>query len=1438
MVTLVYIILSSDTFQNWVTGRITGYLSDKFKTTISIGHISYHPFTQFTLDQVYWGDQKSDTLFYVENLKFNLGGFDSDSLKLTLNKVQVNGGYCKIITYKDKTFNIDVLFNILDKNDTIVDPHSKKFKLFFDDVVTTNARFRFIDSTRAFEPLGFDGFNQDFYEAAIHVKNFWIIKDSLVFDVKNISCKERSGVEVKSVSCKADISPSGMNYTNLDLKTRFSHVTKSFHIKYNGWDELSDYNNKANMHAEIVDSKIDMRDIGCFITYFYTNKQVFFVNGLMNGEVKNLHAKHLNVTYGKSSHFSGNVLMKGLPDITETFIDVKADDASTNKDDLDYLLEMKFPKEVSLLGNMKFKGHYTGFYNDFVSFGEFNTALGNISSDINMKIAEHLDNSNYSGNIELTDFNIGGLMGMSKYIGKTTIKTKIQGQGFSLNAHQSNFKSTINYLYANGYKYSNIELDGQLDKKMFEGKLAMNDPNAKVNFAGTVDLNSSMARYKFLATVKDANLKELKFDTSEKVFSSDIDIDLKFKDLDNNNGKISFDNVSFVKDEKEYILKHLEVVSKNELEMKQLKVKSEMLDAELKGKYQFMDLADNVRNILYTVLPNYILPSKRKLKDEDFHFKINLISSDFITNVFYPNIRFYDFNVEGRFSSLQKDVVFNAVAKRIFYNQTSIQNLALKSNISSNQTGRVLIGVDQLYQNDSLLLKDFTLQSDIQKDKIENKLKIKDSTCSIQANVVSRLDFTPNHVILTFAPSDISYRKKLFHVTDSSSINYSDSQVVFNNIKILERESSLAINGFYNFKDLHNIRADINNFDLGVVNVLFAKIPVRFGGVATGSVVYKGNDQKNYLNTALQLSDFSIDKDTLGNFSVTSNYNEGLQRFLVYAKSLNGKLQNFEAGGYISTAADKKINIDVTLNESDVKAFQPFMRDEVSFFNGTVSTKCSITGTIDQPLMNGIVKLMNIDLRVEYLKTRFRFHSLVNFDNHLIKFEQFPVMDENARTGMIGGTITHKGFSDMYFNISATKLDHFKILNTTSKDNSIFYGTAFGSGSVNLSGTADDLLLETNLTTEKGTMVYIPLSTSNESGDGGFINYINKDTAVKDFIITKKNTFSGFELNSIINATPDAEFQLIINEQKGDVIKGKGTGTVKLELNKQGAFNMYGQVIIDQGEYRFTAANLFTKKFTLSKGGNIVWTGDPMQAHMDIQGVYYIRKASITELVPSAATANTLDSKIPVECLLFLNGNLSAPEIKFDINFPDLQNSIGTNNVSEIQNVVRTLRAEPDLMNQQVMSLMLFGKFVPISGYNVSSTNNIQSGAATTLSDMLTAQANTLVGNIIPGLDFNIDYQMANDVSKSRAIVSASKKFYNNRLEVQTSYDPQIANNANIITQYNISKDGNLKMKAFSRNTIDPIYSRNSLSQGVGLYYRKEFDSFIELFNKRKKPIN
>jgi uncharacterized protein YjcR len=55
----------------------------------------------------------------------------------------------------------------------------------------------------------------------------------------------------------------------------------------------------------------------------------------------------------------------------------------------------------------------------------------------------------------------------------------------------------------------------------------------------------------------------------------------------------------------------------------------------------------------------------------------------------------------------------------------------------------------------------------------------------------------------------------------------------------------------------------------------------------------------------------------------------------------------------------------------------------------------------------------------------------------------------------------------------------------------------------------------------------------------------------------------------------------------------------------------------------------------------------------------------------------------------------------------------------------------------------------------------------------------------------------------------------------------------NFSANYSLRKNGNTKVKVFNKSGFDALYNRNVTTSGTGLYYRKEFNSFTELFKKQ-----
>lgn len=1438
---LGYLIFNSGTFQNFIIQKADNYLSKAFKCEISIGQFNYDGWTTFSLDNIYWGDQKNDTLFFVKNLQFDLGGVELDSTKFTLSKVNIDGGMCKIITYADKTFNIDVLFNILDPNDTMPpDPNAQKFKLIFDEVNGKNCRFKMIDHTAQWDQAGFNPFDEDFYDIDIKASHFKIIEDSLHFFVQNLSGKEKGGLQIKKMACKAIISPTIMEFANLDLQLNKSKIKDYACMRYANYDSMANnFISNVKLEANLKQSYVHISDIAFFAPILNQYNYDATITAKVKGTIDNLSMKNANLRYANNTQFRGSASLSGLPDIDQTFFDIKADYATSTKTELDKLAGMVLPAELERFGLLKFKGSYTGFYNDFVAYGNLETPFGNVSSDLNMKLTDDALQSIYSGKLDLTDFNLGALLNDSKQFGMVSLTSELNGKGFDLKTLKANTKTTIKNFTYNKYDYKNISLVGDFDRKYFNGKLEIDDENIGFSLTGKADLNKKIPEFLFETNITQARLKTLNLYDKDITLTTKIKGDFAVKDIDRNNGELTINNTILEYNHVDYSFNQIKVKSANAgTQNRKLIVQSDFLNANINGEYNFLDLHNSFVNLLSTVIPNYLKPVNLKnVSNQNFDYALKIDYTQNLSLLFFPDFDLNNLEIKGLFNSKKNKMELMGFVENFRYKTFQVSDLTLKTNISPNNSAQVLLGISKFTQNDTILLKEFALNSEAQNNEAHMKILVQDTTSIIHANLNSNIYFSPNLVKFLFEKSEASYAQSNWTIQPDGVINIFDSIVKMEQITLQNKSQSIAINGYYEPNSgKKNMLLSLIDFELNNINLLYPQFYIKLDGKSNGNISYQYFKEKNIVNGSLFVNHFKLDNDTIGDIQLVSSYDDKNGRLSFQADALNGKLNNFKASGYwqLNTSL---IDATVSMEDADALAFQSFAKDYITIYKGKISMKAIVSGTIDKPNIDGVLQINNFKTKINYLQTIYECTSTINFNKNIFQIEPFFMYDVNKNKARVAGSINHNNFNRFDFDISINDFKNMMVLNTTTKDNSLYHGQAFGSGDMLIKGPLNDIVLNIEAKTEKGTKVTITPFGVSDGEDEGLIHFNTKDTT-KKLLITRQENLSGFAINCLIKARPNAEIQILLNEQTDDKISATGVGDLRLELTRQGAFNMYGEYNVNEGDYVFTALNIVPKKFILRKS-TINWSGDPLNAQLNILGVYKVRTTtkeltgnSTASISTSGQNSNSANQKTTVEAIMNIKGSLLQPQYVFDLNFPDIDNSMNSSGISDLNLAVNNLRKEPENMTQQIISLIVFNRFTAINNSAAAGGINNNLGV-NTLSEIASSQVSNIVNKYIPNFDLNFDLQNTIDPTKNRSIIiSGSTKWLNNKLEVGGSFATDNSQN-NILAQYNISQNGNFKARAFNRFTTDPIFNRNITTQGLGLYYRKEFDGIKDLFKKR-----
>ena len=318
-----------------------------------------------------------------------------------------------------------------------------------------------------------------------------------------------------------------------------------------------------------------------------------------------------------------------------------------------------------------------------------------------------------------------------------------------------------------------------------------------------------------------------------------------------------------------------------------------------------------------------------------------------------------------------------------------------------------------------------------------------------------------------------------------------------------------------------------------------------------------------------------------------------------------------------------------------------------------------------------------------------------------------------------------------------------------------------------------------------------------------------------------------------IEFTADAELQIIFDEKVGDIIKVRGDGNIDMAVNKNDIFTINGEYFISQGTYLFTLQNILNKKFIIKPGGFIKWTGNIYTATTKLEAVYNL-KAS-----PYNLTFNPEDKpRVPVECQLNLSNKLLAPDISFGLYIPNASDRLSS--------IISSL--DGDELNKQILFLLITNNFYTNQEMLAGSEYQETSGNAIgkTSGELLSNQLSNWLSKISDDFDIGVNYRPGDEISSNEVEVALSTQILNDRVllngnvgfgEYQTknSSTNNVAGNFNV--EVMVNKSGSLRLKGFNQ-VNDNITYRNSLyTQGVGIFYREEFNSLSELKSKYMTSI-
>ncbi|MDC3388027.1 translocation/assembly module TamB [Flavobacteriaceae bacterium] len=1440
------LLISIPYVQTQLGRKITNSINKQYKTNINVGEISLNIFGNISLKNIYIEDHHKDTLANIGSLNTSLLNFKKISEgDLIFNDIKIDNLNLIIKTYKnEKDTSLDVFIASFLKDNISNKKTPSVFLMTSRKVDIFNSRFRFINLNNYKSKI------LDFNKINIFGKELIINGPNVSVFVDDANMIDFRGIKINHLSTNFSYSLSKMNFDAIKLKTNTSELNGDLNFSYKRTD-FSDFNNKVNVNALFNKSKISYEDLNSFYNGFgegvlsFTTK----VSGTFNNlKLPNLDLKTLNNTIVKGDLTFKNLLSKkekfeliaNVADLQSTYTDLK--------NMLPKLLGKSLPSYLRNIGVFSLSGK-TNVTKHLINVDVgLKSSLGDVNTILKLDSINSIENILYDGKLEFNKFNLGKLL-QNDILGLASFKLDLNGKSFALSNMDSKINGVFNSININNYSYNGISLITNVKKNLLDLKVRVLDENLKFSLDGSVDMSSKINKYDFISKVNFADLNKLNIikRDSISIFKGDIGVKIIGSGINDLTGFFKLNNAYYKNKKNNFYLNDTYISSEfDDQKNRTISFNApSYISGSLKGKFKFEELiklAENDMGIIYT---NYT-PLKVS-KDQYFDFNIKIENN--FSKLFYPDIVIdKKAFLKGKVSSIEEDFKLNLKSTKIAYKQNIFNNVNIQLD-NSNPFYNAFIKIKDIKTN-LYNLSDFNLVNKTISDTLFFRTEFK-------GGKENNDDYKLNLYLANISnnKSTLGFKKSTLNINDYqwfiNEFNDKKSKIVFDNnyrkitleqLVVSHKSEYLKLYGQIENENKKEINLEINDVNL---SKLLPEIKhFNFKGIANGNLRLL-QDKGIYKPIAkMNIIDFNINNRLLGLFNLDITGNDKLNIYNLFSSIENENLKSFEAKGNLDfNKSEPNLNLDINLNKLDLSFFSDLGQDVITNIRGYASGKTKLFGKYNNPDFLGNLYLENAGIQIPYLNIDLDFINEANISlkNRQFIFNNIFLNDTKYNTiGNLNGFAAHKFFTDWELDLNITT-DNLLVLDKKQEEESLYYGKAFIEGSAKIVGPTSNLLVKVNAKTNEGTVFKIPINDSESVGDNSFIKTVSKYDRFNQSEIAANlpKELNGLELEFDLDVTPDAEIEIVLDQEAGSVLKGRGSGLMRIEINTNDKFNMYGDFIVSEGTYNFVYGNNFLqggfieKRFKVKPGGTINWDGSPFKARLNMDAVY---SASAN---PALLLDNpSINRKIPVDVIINLNGGLMQPEVNFNIEFPK------TNSVVKSELLYKL--DDTEFRDKQALSLVTTGQFTGSYAYGQGAvTGNLVERATSLVNNMLNnADDKFKIGlNYEQGENNPLEEQRIEDRLGFTITTQISDKILiNGKVGIPVGGVSKTVVAGDVQVEFLLNGDGTLRAKIFNReNDLSQITTTTSelgYTQGVGISYKVDFDSFEELIQKIFKGKN
>lgn len=1095
-----------------------------------------------------------------------------------------------------------------------------------------------------------------------------------------------------------------------------------------------------------------------------------------------------------------------------------------------------------------------------LSYGPGRNSL--IDIDGSFRTADRFRSVDFDASAELGGVNAGQLS-TQRIAGLISGRIKVSGH-IAPKVLEGNVDADFQHLQLMGYDYHDVKLMAQAHAGKIGANLDSRDYNTNLKLEGEFGYADAVKHLVLDGQLRRLDLHALNLSKRYPGYTigGTVSANLSGSNIDDITGYAHLDNLSLVGPDRNLDISRFNIDVERDGDSANINIDSDILQGRVGGQINFSSLGSQLKDCVAIVLPDLMgrhpLPEAPVLQpfadghDADAHQAVNRFDYtlqfdrlDRLSEFFRIPLRANaPIKINGSIDSRELSAALNIEVPALLNGDKTIDRSALMASIDGPMRQATLYATTHMPTKKGPM--SLVLNMDAAYNRVNSHIDWRiDRRTPVagQINFSTLLGKTLNSelkVDVDLNRSQITLGEDLWTL-QPAAIHYTPGRVAINGFGMFADNQSLQVSGIVGSGTDDSLEATLKNFQ---VSNIFKSLEIesvalggRLTGQLTGSALLSGNPLMR--GQSLRVADISYNGCVLGDADLLARYD--VHRKAVHLEADITSEQDYHNSVYgdIFVANGGGLDLNFKCQRVKVGLLRPFLAGFTTGVSGHASGWLRLFGTFKDLDIEGDVKAENFGMRVGFTNVWYYSSDSVIMRSGRIIMPDMRIRDAEGHTARLNGEVRHRNFRNLNFDIAVTDARGLLCYDVDGTQSPSWHGRVYGNGTTFIKGDDAAVNINVNMTSAPNSRFTFVIVDQKDAADYSFMTFRPKpgtEQAVSAPAPKVASSGSAVNLDMNLDLNPNVALNILLNPQSGDEIKAVGNGNVRLFYgSRNNDLYVYGNYTVDRGSYRFTLQDIILKDFTIDQGSTISFHGDPYNPRLNLQAVYQVN-ANLTDLDESFMFDKEINrTNVPVHALLFVKGDLMQPDIKFDLQFPTLN--------EDVYRKVRSIVSTEDMMNRQIFYLLALNRFYTPE-YMASTTkgNEMFSVASSTISSQLSSMLGKLSDqwSIAPNLRSD-----RGDFSDVEVDVALSSRLLNNRLLFNGNFgyrDKTISTNqfvGDFDVQYLLTRQGDIRLKAYNRYNDQNYFLRTAMTtQGLGLMLRHDFDDLRSLWPFKRRKLS